>query len=331
MTILRALFLLFAISTSAIAADMHTSNIWNGTEMKLGAGILNGESSSIYYDVDGSTYGLTDYKFGESVWKLDDVPMAGIGFSASVGKSVRISFDYWLNTTDGGGGMKDYLWRAVGYDWSDRSQHSDTTVRKAEMIDISAEYIFADTSEGRERNYWSAVVGYRRDFFDWQARGGSAIWSSPGYRDTSVLFADIPLFTYKQTFTVPYIGVQYNTFNHTRDGRLSSRFYLQYSPLASGEDELVSTMGERYTEANAWKYEGEMSGGGWYRFGLEMNFEITKQIMLTLGYTLQQYNEIKGKRKETDLVGGTTTQYPEDSASMENQYNMFTLGMNYRF
>lgn len=324
MVALRVITLLLVVATPAMAANTRSTNLSANTELRLSLGFLEGESRELVYDADGSGSGIPGYKVSELFWKLNNVPMAVLGLSVNSGKSTRFNLNYSVNAADGNGTLDDYDWLYVGLDWSDWSHHPDTTVRKAEMIDVSGEYTISKERRRRERSYWSAVLGFRRDFFDWQAKGGTGIYSDVTYRDTAVAFPNVPGISYQQTFTAPYIGFHYKTINHSKKHKYETRFSILYSAWANGEDVDIHHLRDL-------KFEEKGSGGVWYKLGLEMYFDITKRMQFSIGYSGQVYNEIKAPTLVTDLTTGTTTYYPGDSAGLSHKSQLTSLGLSYRF
>ncbi len=326
MVTIRVILISLVMSTSVMAADIRSSRNWEGTEMWLGLGLLKGRSGEYVYDADGSYLGVAGHKVSELDWMLDNVPMAGVGFTVSMSEQTRFSLGYWLNAADGDGTMDDYDWLYIGYDWTDWSHHSDTTVRKAELFDVNGEYTFSKESKRREKSSWSGVFGYRRDFFEWQARGGYGIYSSapPNYRDLFVIFADVPGITYQQTFTTPYLGLQYRTSSRSRGGGYRTRFGMYYSAWAEGEDVDIHHLRDL-------RFEEKGNGGEWYKFEIEMVFDISRNITYSLGYSTQTYEEIKASTTVTDLTSGATAFYPGDAAGLSHKSELLTMSLQYRF
>ncbi len=326
MALRRIILVVSVMLCSPIVTEARSVELAGNTEFRLGVGQLSGVSNELVYDADGSGSGITGYKVSELNWQLNQVPMAGIGVTFTAGKSLFINGDYWVNVTDGDGTMDDYDWLYIGLDWSHWSHHPDTTVRKAELMDINGEYILTHESRRREKSSWSGVVGYRRDFFDWQAKGGYGIYSTmpTDYRDQYLIFPDVPGISYQQTFTTPYIGLKYRTNNRSRKSRTETRFGMYYSAWAKGDDIDIHHLRNL-------RFEEQGTGGEWYKFELEMDFEVNKSVMFTLGFSSQTYSEIKASTKVIDLTTDIATFYPGDSAGLSHKSELISLGVNYRF
>jgi outer membrane protease len=79
------------------------------------------------------------------------------------------------------------------------------------------------------------------------------------------------------------------------------------------------------------RFEVDGDNGVWLAADLGVTFELSQQWSLNLGYTYQEYSEIKSSMKVTDLITGSTTVYAGDSAGLDHSSKMLTLGANYRF
>lgn len=324
MPTIRLILVLLAMSSSVVAADMRSGNISTDSEIRLGIGYLNGKASSFFYDVYGVTFGTPGYKIRETDWKFDSIPMYGIGYSLGIGKSIRFNLDYWGNAGDGDANADYYSWGLVGSDWSASSNHGNTSVSTIQLIDISGEYTFSTSGKRGARDSWSAVVGYRNDAFDAQARGGSGILTTTSFRDTNVIYPDSPMLSYKQTLSVPYLGLRYISNTRSKKDKYKVVLTMLYSVLARGEDTFIDHRSNQ-------KYEEEGSGGEWSKITLEVDYEITKHMMFTIGYSKQNYMELKGTLLNTDITNSSTALYPDKTASMSNKTDLISLGINYRF
>ncbi len=324
MATIRLILVLLAMSSSVVAADMRSGNIGTDSEIRLGLGYLNGKASSFFYDVDGVTFGTPGYRIRETDWKFDNIPMTGIGYSLGIGKSIRLNLDYWANAGDGDANADYYYWGLSGSDWTASSNHGNTSVSKMQLIDISGEYTFFTSGKRGSRNSWSAIAGYRNDAFDAQAKGGSGILTTTSFRDTNVTYSDSPVLSYQQTLAVPYLGVRYISNTRSKKEKYKVIFSMSYSVWVQGEDVFIDHRSNQ-------KYEEEGSGGEWSKIALEVDYEITKHMMFTIGYSKQNYMDLKGTLLNTDITNGSTALYPDETASMSNKIDLISLGINYRF
>lgn len=147
---------------------------------------------------------MDGHKASELIWDIDSVYMLGIGGSIHPLPWLNINADLWFNLGDGDGHMEDYDWMVPRWDWTHQSISPDTDVTTAIMFDINAE--MAVFSNGQVS--LNGLVGYRRDYFEWQDRGGTYLYSINTFRDTAGSFPSDELgITYDQTFDVPYLSL----------------------------------------------------------------------------------------------------------------------------
>ncbi|GAB4301154.1 MAG: omptin family plasminogen activator Pla [Thiohalomonadaceae bacterium] len=291
------------------------------TQISLKAGMMSGESGEYVYDADGSASGIRGYKISELQWELDNVWMAGINLRHRFSEGFALGVDYWANAGDGDGYMTDYDWLYIGLDWSHRSQHPDTTVRDANRIDINGEFLLHRNANERFDVY--ALLGYRRDHFDWQARGGTAIYSNVTYRDTYLVFADVPVISYEQTWEVPYLGLGLRSTSLVSGRRVTADLSARYSVWAQGEDIDIHHLRDL-------RFEESGKDGQWLDLQLNVDVALDTNLDLTFGIAHTAYSEVKGPTTVTDLTTGATSYYPGDAAGLDHSSTLLSLGLNYR-
>lgn len=194
------IFLLFPFYAGAQAvlyeADKKPFDTGN-ISIHLHTGILKGTANEYVYN--------GDHTLSRLIWEIDNIFMAGGGFSLDNNGLISLHADLWLKVMDGSGVMDDYDWLVEGLPWTHWSHHSDTAVTKGTVFDICLEF----SPEYFQYNYFSlsGFAGYRFSYFKWEARGGSYIYSDTGFRDLSGDFDDGELgISYRQTFNLPYLG-----------------------------------------------------------------------------------------------------------------------------
>lgn len=292
------------------------------TEFRIEAGILNGESGEYLYDANGSYSGRKGYKISELNWQLNSVPMLGLGFTFPAADQLRLNLDYWRNVVDGDGTMDDYDWLYVGADWSHWSHHSDTTVREVSTLDASLELgVYRTNGDDTEIH---VLLGYRMDNLDWQATGGRGIYSVDSYRDTAVSFPAVPVIAYEQHYSSPYFGIGFDAANSRGGMDMLFSGSIRYSPWVQGKDEDIHYLRDL-------RFEEEGSDGEWLAVELELDVAISSRLSVLLGYSYQEYREIKASMVVTDLTTGDRGYYPDGSAGLDHFSNMFTLGAKFHF
>lgn len=291
------------------------------TQISLKAGMMSGESGEYVYDADGSASGISGYKLSELQWELDDVLMAGINLRHRFSEGFALGVDYWTNAGDGDGYMTDYDWLYIGLDWSHRSQHPNTTARDVNRLDISGEFLLNRNEHERFEVY--ALLGYRRDHFDWQSKGGTAIYSNVTFRDTYLVFADIPVISYEQTWQAPYLGLGIRSTSLVSGRRVTAEFNARYSVWAEGEDIDIHHLRDL-------RFEESGKDGQWLDLQLNVDVALDTNLDLTFGVSHSVYSEVKGPTTITDLTNGATSYYPGDAAGLDHSSTMLSLGLNYR-
>ncbi len=84
------------------------------------------------------------------------------------------------------------------------SFHDNTSVTKGLIFDINTEM----TAFSNDQVRLTGILGFRRDNFEWEARGGTYVYSVNGFRNTSGTSPDGQLMiSYEQIFEVPYMGI----------------------------------------------------------------------------------------------------------------------------
>lgn len=173
---------------------MFDAHIAGGMQSVLG-------NEYVYYPPENRTV-------SKLIWDTKSLMMMGIGGSVSLQNKYTLNADYWFSMSKGDTTMTDYDWLVQGYDWTHRSIHPDTDVSSASSFDINAE-VNALKVNGTT---FAALVGYRQDSYEWQAHGGTFLYSVNGFRDTKGKIKDGLLgITYKQTWKSTYLGFKADT------------------------------------------------------------------------------------------------------------------------
>jgi plasminogen activator len=173
-----------------------------------GAGNFSAYTHSGYMKGEANEYVINgDHKLSQLIWEIESLCLAGGGIEWTHGSSLSFTADLWLKTFDGDALMDDYDWLIEDYDWTHWSHHENTTVTKANIFDIYMTYTPLRFRNSRYK--LNTLAGYRRTNFEWEARGGSYIYSDVFFRDTEGTFPDNELgITYEQIFNTPYVGLE---------------------------------------------------------------------------------------------------------------------------
>jgi plasminogen activator len=278
---------------------------------RLGVGYLTGQAREYVYWADAGGHTAS-----ELIWDIDSVYMFGIGGSIRPLTWLNINADLWINMGDGDGYMEDYDWMVVGMDWTDQSVHDNTDVTKAIMFDINVEMTVLST----DTISLNGIAGYRRDAFEWEARGGSYIYSVSAFRDTSGTFSGDELgITYEQIFDVPYIGIgfvgDFDSFHVA--AKVTGSF------LVSGEAT------DHHHMRNLVTYD-DFSGENMLAFDITLGYDITESIGVTASYSYEKYDTMKGD-SEWHFNDEGVVYLLEDGAGADLETSMFSMNMTYQF
>ncbi len=278
---------------------------------RIQGGYLTGEANELVYWPDEG--GHTASKL---TWKIDNIYMLGTGISVSPLRWLKINADVYVNVVDGNGTMDDYDWLIPGRDWSDWSHHENTDVTRGIIWDFSSE--FTPTPDAPVRV--TGILGYRMDFWEWEARGGSYVYSMNEFRDIQGDFPGDELgITYGQNFYVPYIGLGFiGDF-----GSFILKARILGSPLVWGTADDTHHMRNLETE-DTFEYES------WMGVDIAGEFEITPNVSLQLAMNYSNYDTMKGDTEWNFKDEGQRLDV-DDGAGADLQTTMFVLTLLYNF
>ena len=278
---------------------------------RFGVGYLTGQSYENVYDPGSGR------KVSQLNWDLSDIFMAGGGLSIQPLSWARLNMDIWLKLNNGTGDMVDYDWFVEGLDWTHRSYTTNVDLNTGYMYDINVEF----PAFRLEGTVFSLFAGYKYDKWEWEATGGSFIYSVYSLRDTiGYLPDDETGITYEQWYHVPYIGIGFSA-ELTRV-TLAGRFIA--SPFVQAGDK------DQHHLRNL-VFEEDFDNGSMIGIDLNGSYHFTDQLALMFNYHYQKYNEMKGETTITDLTTGEHYFIGGDAASVEHYSHLFSLTMQYTF
>ncbi len=277
----------------------------------MGVGYLNGDSSELVYGENGR-------KLSELNWELDDVLMLNVGGSISPRSWLTISADFWTRLNRGSGTMDDYDFLAINYDgYTHWSHHDNTDLTQGFMFDLNAAFTFYTFEE----TSFSALVGYKYDTWEWEARGGNYFYSDYVLFDNVGSFSpDEKVITYKQWFHVPYIGVGF----HSTVGPVFFMGRVIASPLVFAGDEDIHHLRNL-------RFEEDFDVSSMYGLDLGLGYNITPSLAVSAMFRYQKYEEAKGDTTVTDLTTGEKRYFSGDVAGIDHSSSTVSLGLQYRF
>lgn len=274
---------------------------------RMSVGALNGESGE-YVVIPQIKHRLSQLD-----WKLDNVYMLGLGGSIAPLSWLKLNADIWFKLNDGTGSMDDYDWFIEDYTYTHWSHHEDVDLTKGLMFDINAELSFYQW----EKSKFFAILGFKYDNWEWEARGGDYVYSTYYLYDTVGSFPDGELaITYEQKFYTPYLGIGF-----TAD--------LDVTPITFSGRLIGSTLtfGESKDQHHMRNLEGEQDydGGSMYAVDLGGAYNFTKNFSMMLSYHYQKYNYMRDNSRRLDLDTGVLTVYTDSDDTMTHYSNMVSL------
>ncbi len=277
----------------------------------LSTGFLTGKANELVFRPAGS-----NNKLSHLTWTLKNVFMIGGGIAVQPSDWLKIKGDLFVKASEGSNDMDDYDWLYSTDDWSHWSHHEDVKLTKGNIFDINAELTFYQ----HEQATLSAIIGFRHDNWEWEARGGEFTYSRDSFRDTSGTFTPGELgITYEQTFDVPYIGIGFQADLDALN--LSGRLIGSFLSTASDKD---------HHHLRNLYYEREYDLGTMVGFDIAGAYKFTDHLALTAKFTFNKYFETDGDMIITNLTTGNKTLI-RDNSGIDNQTNLFFISLVYTF
>jgi plasminogen activator len=282
--------------------------------VSLGAGLLNGQAREKVYDVESGQ------KISQLNWSMKQVPTLHLGVKYQPVNWLSLDLNGWTRVAKGDGHMKDYDWLEDDRsDWSHYSDHPDTQVSKAWQADVAA----TAWALKRDDLALGMMLGYQRNQFGWQARGGRYTYSSgEGFRDDSGEFpAGQKGISYQQTYDTPYVGLV--GLYHFRNWTLEGKF--KYSQWVRARDH------DRHHVTGV-SYDGDYGNSGRMQsLAVALSYRVTPQLSLRAGVDHQVYAEAKGSTLIKDAHTGERLRIAGDAGSQSAMTTMSTLALTYAF
>jgi plasminogen activator len=282
--------------------------------VSLGVGVLNGQAREKVYDVESGQ------KISQLNWSMKQVPTLHLGLNYQPVNWLSLDLNGWTRVAKGDGHLKDYDWLDDDRsDWSHYSNHPDTQVTKAWQADVAA------TAWAFKRDHVAlgVMLGYQRNQFGWQARGGRYTYSSDdGFRDDSGAFTTGEKgISYQQTYGAPYVGLVglYHFRNWTLEGKFK---HSQWVRARDYDRHHVSGL----------TYKGDNGDSGRMQsLAVALSYRINPQLSLKAGVDHQVYAEAKGSQLIKDTRTGERFRIAGDAGSQFARTTMSTLALTYAF
>lgn len=278
-------------------------------QARLSTGLLSGEANEYVYWPEEN-----NHQASRLIWQLDSIYMLSGGLSMKPCKWMIFNGDLSVKMNKGSGTMDDYDWLVPGWDWTHWSHHEDLEVTKGTILDINVEMPFRATPALS----FSALLGYQYDNWEWEARGGSYIYSYYDFRDTEGDFEDGELaITYEQTFHAPYLGLGMD-INFGR-GQFNAR--VIGSPVVTAEALDHHHMRDLVTT-------DEFTGETMMAVDAGLSYGVTANLALSVNYNYTKYERMQGD-SEWDYSGEVISY--ADSAGADLEYSEVSVELAYTF
>lgn len=319
--------LLLMTGTVAVAADQPAQNMNETSSVQTNdqVTVLEGRMS-LGYLTDNATeltyLPWSGYKISELDWKTDPVLMLTLGGSIQPKHWLRFNGDLQFKLTDGENSMNDYDWMVPGMDWTDWSQHNDVDLTSGYVMDFNIEFPVLHLGEQTTSSTsFSLFAGFITEKWEWEASGGSYVYSENGFRDTIGIFDPAGKeITYNQKFNTPYLGVGFSS----RLNNLDLHGRIIFSELVHAEDHDQHHQ-RGLIFASDCKH-GEMLGGN-----LGFAYRFTPQWAVTADVQYLEYSEVRGVLDITDIRTGQSLHVDGDASGIKSSRTSVALGMRYQF
>jgi len=261
-----------------------------------------------------------DYKLSQLIWESRNVPMLYTGINVRISPSYTFNLEGKFAVKKHKSIMDDYDWSYVGRDWSDQSNHPDTTLTEASGYNLNFDFDLL----GKKRNKLSMLVGYKEDRWSWESRGGTYIYSTnstTGYRSSIGSFTSgQKVISYSQHMSTPYIGLRFES----KLNKWKFNFQYEYSDWVK-----IKAVDDHYLRDLL--FEDTFSESSMNAYKLGVSYQISKKFNLHLNYAVQKYDEARGntvyKNDDTGVVIGGCT----NCAGADNSSASWSFGTIYAY
>lgn len=305
------------------AADPWSYQIGDGENfLSFGAsfGVVEGTcSETVFTYPGGEKFLLSDLK-----WDYRGVTLGGFMVSSGIGGRYRANFGYWSAFHGGSGLMVDRDWvyddavaHAIVQDdsnWTHESRHPDTSLDGGTMLDVNISVLALRAAPFSLRG----ILGFKRDTWNWSARGGTYNYSSLEFRDSVGVFdSDKQVIAYRQEYSIPYLGIGANVS--------TPRFLMDVHALLSPAIWASTT---DYHNMRDLTFAGDFFGGFYLGLGLTATHTITPRWAITLRGEYQSISWLTG---DLTVITSERERVYQGAAGVGMNALMYSLGTSFRF
>ena len=198
--------------------------------------------------------------------------------------------------------------------WTHESRHPDTSLDGGTMLDLNVSILALRGAPFSLRG----ILGFKRDTWNWSARGGTYIYSTSGFRDSVGAFgSDQQVIEYRQEYAIPYLGI---------GGNWSTSHFLMDMHLLMSPAVWVSTTD--YHNMGDTTFEGDFFGGLYVGLGLTATWAITSRWAVTIR---GEYQSISGLTGDLTMITPAGSSVYPDACGVGMDALMYSLGTSWRF
>lgn len=272
------------------------------------------------------------FKLSELEWDIEDVAIAGIQGSAAIGSRLSLNLGFWWALNEGDGSMRDRDWDYLDDidqglvdvddisddDWTHESNHPHMDVEEGTIFDANLSFRALQSGPFSV----SAILGYKRENWQWSAWGGSFLYSVYGFRDYGGWFLDadgedLHVIDYEQEYRIPYVGV-----GATWQGSLVQ---VEAHVLASS---MVDAEDHDYHVLRDLNFDAEFSEGNYVGLGLGVRWFFLPQWFAGANV---EYEKIDGLTGDVTVTSREGSVVYRNGSGIEMEAAALTFSAGYRF
>jgi outer membrane protease len=262
-----------------------------GTLVTLGVGHLQASAKEFVYGGPGPG----DGQLSQLNWNSSHAVALQLGLSQEIFPRLAL-FTNAVYGYEGHSEMVDYDWLGLDVNWTDRSQHDDTSLEHYFQGDIGLSYTLLDWPSFQ----FALRAGFRYTDIAWAAHGGSYIYSTLPpftFRDDRGHFPDGQLgIAYRQQFPGVFLGPQI--------AWSLGRWTLRGGGLAGMT--ISASDRDRHWASDSIFVE-EFDQQAFFGANLGVDYTLKNALTLFLEGCYDKYPVMKGSMEHTDLTTQSST------------------------
>lgn len=267
----------------------------------------------------------TSHKISELIWKINDAKMLGINTNFDLQKELTLEVNFKTKVSEGTYSMDDFDWLQVGKDWTHHSNHPNTKLVSANILDIAVVKFIKYKSFN-----WNFSGGIRNEMRKFEAYDGTYIYSTGGgFRNNRGSFNGLGI-TYSEEFSSIYGAIEIN--KEMQKWHFSSK--LTFSPFYGAKS---SDRHHLRNFVNNNKFEG-IDTGTMFGFKLGINYKIATDFNFGISFEDVEYSQAKGITTRTydDIASANRDKFTQLSTSyagagISNKYSLLNIYLKYNF